>query len=64
MTRFLDRLLEWPNDVLAAELQLAVLVCPSFKVLAERAASDGHIVSVDQVVLQEVCQNLCHGVTC
>ena len=54
MTRFLDRLLEWPNDVLAAELQLAVLMRPAVEVLAQSAPSDGHVVSVNQVVFEQI----------
>ena len=59
MTRFLDRLLEWPDDVLAAELQLAVLMRPAVEVLAQSAPSDGHVVSVNQVVFEQIRQDFC-----
>ena len=55
---------EWSNDLLGLEVEFAVLGGPLFEVFAECLASYGHVVSVDQVVLQEIRQNLCHSVTC
>ena len=52
MASLLDRLVKRTDDVLGGEVQLAGLMCPAIKVLAQGAASDSHVVTVDQVVLQ------------
>ena len=57
----LDRLLKRTDHVLAAELELSVLVCPPVEVLTERAASDSHDIAVDEVVFQEIRQDLCYA---
>ena len=57
MTCLLNGFLQRTNNILVAELKLAVFLCPPIKVLAERAARDGHDVTVDHVLLQQICQN-------
>ena len=57
MSRFLDRLVERSDDILLAEIELAVFVCPSIQVLAERESGYCQIVAVDHLVLQQECQD-------
>ena len=61
MTCLLNRLLQGTNNILPGELKFPMFVRPSLKVLAEGAAGDSQIVSVDQVVLEQIRKDLCHG---
>jgi hypothetical protein len=54
-----DRFIERFDDILSVKIELAILVHPSVKVLAESFTGDGHVVALDKVVLQKVVQDLC-----
>ena len=58
MARLLDGFVERADDVLFREGELAVLVRPPLQVLAECAARDGHAISINKVVLEQIRENL------
>ena len=59
MTRFFDGSVKWPDNILTVG-QFSILVHPSFKILAYRAASDSHIIPINAIILEQVMQNLCN----
>lgn len=58
MSGLFDRRLKRADDVLRRR-ELSILVRPSLNVFAQCAPSDSHIVSVYQLVFQQVAKNLC-----
>jgi len=54
----LDGIVEWSDDVLT-RIQFAVLVRPLFEVFTQCTASDGHVIPVDEFILEQERQNLC-----
>jgi hypothetical protein len=58
VARLLDRFVERADDVLL-RAEFAVLVCPAVEVLAERLPGDGHVVAVNELVLEQVREHLC-----
>ena len=59
MTSFLDGFVEGSDDILLIEVEFAVFVHPPIQVLAESETSNGHVVTVDQVLLQQEVEDLC-----
>lgn len=59
VSRGLDGLVKWANDILTGEVKLPILVDPAFKILPEGRACNRHIVPINEFVLQQVVQDLC-----
>lgn len=59
MTSFLDGFVEGSDDILLIEVEFAVFVHPPIQVLAEGETSNSHVVTVDQVLLQQEVEDLC-----
>lgn len=57
MSRCLNWIFEWANDVLRWR-ELAIFVYPALEVLSEGKASDSHGVCVYTVVLHQVMKDL------
>jgi hypothetical protein len=51
VTGLLDRLVERTDDILRRR-KFPMLVCPPVKILAKCSTGDGHVVSVDELVLK------------
>lgn len=58
MSTLLNRVIQRADDILVC-IELAVLVCPSLEILPESTARDSHVVSVDQLVLEQECEDFC-----
>ena len=58
MTGWLEGLVERTDNVLG-RIKFAEPVRPLLQVFTESLACDGHIVAVDELVLEEVCENFC-----
>lgn len=59
VTSFFDRFVKRSDDILLIEVEFAVFVHPSIQVLTKGETSNGHVIAVDQVVLQQEMQDLC-----
>lgn len=53
-----DRFVQGSDNVLAVEVEHTVLVYPSVEIFTEGFASDGKVVAVDEVILQEEMKDL------
>lgn len=63
MSRFFDRLVQRPDDILAIEIKLAIFVHPSFKVFSKSASGDSHVIPVNHLLLHEEVQDFCREVS-
>ena len=57
MASFLDGFLQRTDNILAGG-QFTICVCPSLNIFAQCASSDSHVVTINQVVLEQVSKNL------
>lgn len=57
MPCLLDGIIQRSNDILAIEIEFAILVYPSVEVFTKRASGNGHVVSVDHILLHEKVQD-------
>lgn len=53
MSRLLNRLIQWANNVLLVEVEFPMLMNPAVEVFPEGFAGDGDGVSRNQAVLEE-----------
>lgn len=57
MATGLDGIVQWSNDVLS-RIKFAVLVCPSFEIFAQHTTSDGHVIPINEFILEQEREDL------